>query len=370
MKWIDNAIHNAEIKINKTLDKNLNGFPNYSEKNCWCLSPVTGWKNSYGDWTAGFWPGILWVLYEITKNTNYFNKATIFTNLLEDRLRFDSHDLGFLFFPSCVKSTSLSKRSKHYDWALQAATQLANRYDKKTKLITIHETNQTDSIAAIDTMMNLPLLWWAYRETANKELLAVAMQHAHSTHHNFLRSDGSTYHIIKSSKKSGEISWKGTWQGKDNQSCWSRGQAWALCGFLLAKSYSETDDFNEAIDRLFGFIIYHLPDDMVPYWDYDISDSDVKWKDSSAAAIMCYGLLQYCLECPSDENRVKYEQLGLKILHSLATIYSVTPLDSEPGLLRRGCFHAPKDFAVSACLVFGDYYYLEALLKARYLKYA
>ncbi len=370
MIWITDALKKAQISINKTLAQNFQGFPYYSEDNRWCFSPVTGWENSYGDWTAGFWPGILWTAYEINNDMRYLQQAYLFTNMLKDRLAFTGHDLGFLFFPSCVKGYILSKKLEYQAWALQAATQLADRFDPKIKLITINDTNATENVAALDTMMNLPLLWWAYKKTNQEVFFDIAMQHAQSTLEHFLRPDGSTCHIIKFSKLKNEIIWKGTWQGKDNLSCWSRGQAWALCGFLMAKRYSETENFDEAIELLFDYIVKHLPSDMVPYWDYDIIDSDAQWRDTSAAGIMCYGLLHYSETCPDNSDKTdkkKFKDLGLKILHALATDYTVNPEKSGPGLLHHGCFHAPNNFATSACLIFGDYYYLESLLKARSL---
>ena len=368
MNWIDRALQKAQAKVDRTLTEVGDNFPHVSDGDLWITSPVTGWEDTYSDWTAGFWPGILWLMFEATQDSCYREGAFYYTRVLENRLTYDSHDLGFLFYPSCVRGFELTQDPMLREWALQAADRLVGLFNPAAKLLSLRGGGESQSYAAIDTMMNLPLLWWAHHETSQDRYLDVAFSHALSSARHFVRGDGSTYHVLRFSPDTGEVIWRGTKQGYSESSCWSRGHAWALCGFVIANVESGRSDLDSTIDALYCYVRQHLPSDLVPYWDFDAPGAPNTWRDSSAAAIMASALLQWPVSHHSATVEEAHIQLGLKMLRSLVENYSVDTDASEPGLLRHGCFHAPRKVATDNSLIWGDYFYLSALLALRHLR--
>jgi len=360
MEWIESALRRVYNKVDRTLEQLGNRFPHVSCGTEWVVSPVTGWQETHGDWTAGFWPGILWLVYEARGEPRYRHAALRYCELLEPRLTYDSHDLGFLFYPSCVKGYELTGDERLRDWALRAADGLLKLYNPRARLFSLRGHGSLRDYAAVDTMMNLPLLWWAYRETGERHYFEVALDHARTSVRYFIRRNGSTYHVLCFSPETSEVIWRGTRQGLSNSSCWSRGQAWMLTGCIMALLETGDRTMARAVDLLYQYVADHLPDDYVPYWDFDVDDESLNWRDSSAAAIMASGLLRLSGQPDRGPSR-----LGLNILRSLFENYSVAERAREPSLLRHGCFHAPEKIAVDNGLIWGDYFYLEALVRAQ-----
>ncbi len=142
-------------------------------------------------------------------------------------------------------------------------------------------------------MMNLPLLWWAYKKTDDKKYYNAACKHAFTTMQHFVREDGSTHHIVEFDSESGEVRRKVTWQGYNDESCWSRGQAWAIYGFALVYRYAKKKEFLRTVENLTDYYVSNCPSDSVPYWDFDDSEIPNTVRDSSAAAITASGLLEF-----------------------------------------------------------------------------
>lgn len=362
MGWIESALRRAYTKVDRTLDQLGDQFPHVSCGAEWLTSSVNDWQETHADWTAGFWSGILWLMYEVTGEPRYRRAALHYCELLEPRLTYDSHDLGFLFYPSCVKGYELIGDERLRCWALRAADELLKLYQPQAGLFSLRGHGPLWDHAAVDTMMNLPLLWWAYREVGEHRYFEAALNHARSSVRYFIRQDGSTYHVLRFSPKTGQVTWRGARQGLSDSSCWSRGQAWMLTGCIIALLETSDPTIDRAVDLLYQYVVDHLPDDCVPYWDFDVDDESPDWRDSSAAAIMAGGLLKLAGLSSSDQRR---SQLALSILRSLFENYSVDGQAQEPGLLRHGCFHAPEGIAVDSCLIWGDYFYLDALVNAK-----
>jgi unsaturated chondroitin disaccharide hydrolase len=212
-------------------------------------------------------------------------------------------------------------------------------------------------------MMNLPLLWWAYKETGDELYYDAACEHAFTTMQYFVRKDGSTYHIVEFDPNNGQVMKRGTLQGYNDESCWSRGQAWAIYGFALAYKYSKRKEFLKTVEKLAGYYIANCPSDFVPYWDFNDSEIPNTVKDSSAAAITASGLLDLSDVEPDKRRAEKYEEIACKILESLTMNY-LTKGKAVPGILIHGCFDKPDSYiAVDNSLIWGDYYYMEALVK-------
>src|SRR5262249_42038345 len=163
-------------------------------------------------------------------------------------------------------------------------------------------------VSTIDTMMNLPLLWWAARETGDARYSAAAAAHAAATAEHFFRPDGSTYHIATHRPETGAPRRRGRFQGSGDESCWARGQSWAISGFAIA--YRETGDaqFLAAADRAARYFLARLPSDGVPYWDFDDPAIPRVPRDSSALAIAIQGLLELAELHPAPAQARSYRR--------------------------------------------------------------
>ncbi|HHT9138675.1 MAG TPA: glycoside hydrolase family 88 protein [Candidatus Wunengus sp. YC60] len=204
----------------------------------------------------------------------------------------------------------------------------------------------------VDVMMNLPLLWWAYEETDDEKYYKVAYKHSDQTIKEFVRNDDSTIQAIDFDLKSGKIISKFSLQGYSDDSCWARGQAWAIYGFTLAYETSGDKRFLETAENLADYFIQNLPDDYVPYWDFHDPKIPDTIKDTSAAAITSSALLTLS----QLSNKEKFKEIALKMLNSLSSNYLAEKSNS---ILKQGCYHKKnKD------LIWGDYYFIEALVKA------
>ncbi|NQE54219.1 hypothetical protein C5S29_11550 [ANME-1 cluster archaeon GoMg3.2] len=339
--------------INK-VDKNmgLKEFPYITENGKWSTT-----KDGY--WTGGFWIGLLWFSYKTSGDEKYRNLAYNWLKLLEKRKNDKNmlFDLGFMFFPSFVLGYKITNDNYLKGVALEAADTLSMFFNERSGFI-CHEITINGKKAGrtiIDVMMNLPLLWWAYEETNEENFYNIAYTHSKRTIEEFIREDYSTIHVMDFDLETGEITRKLTVQGYSDDSCWSRGQAWAIYGFTLAYRYTEDELFLKTAEKLAEYFIKNLPDDYVPYWDF--SDPNPSVKDSSAAAIACPGLLTLSELSKKD----KFEEVALKILNSLYINYLSEDGD---GILKHGCFYKPKNIGVDESLMWGDYYFVEALIKA------
>jgi unsaturated chondroitin disaccharide hydrolase len=342
-------------KIERNIEPLRDKFPFISKNGVW----ETKKNTSGGVWTLGFWPGMLWLAYMETKNKKYEKLAYDWMRLIEHRKNDRDHDVGFAFYPSFVKGYELAGDAYLREVALSAANSLLSLFHTKSNFI--HTRLKESGIAAIDTTMNLLLLWWAYEETKDKRYYDAAFNHSIATMKHMIRDDGSTVHIVKFNPMNGKIIKKLTLQGYSDTSCWSRGQSWAMYGFTVAYEKTGYDVFLITAKRTADYFISHLPADCVPYWDFNTRIYDTT-KDSSAAAIASSTLLDLA-KVEKDKNAaMRYERSAYKILESLTKHY-LTKGRNEPGILMHNCFDKPRGLATDNCTIFGDYYYMGALTK-------
>jgi len=248
---------------------------------------------------------------------------------------------------------------------LTAARSLSSRYDPDVGAI--RSWNGGNFQVIIDNLMNLELLFLAARHGgttasggSSQDLYNMAVSHATKTLANHVRADGSTYHVVDYSPTTGAVLDKYTYQGKSDESTWARGQAWAVYGFTLV--YRETSDpvFLEAARRTANYFLAHLPDDFVPMADFQSTYTDLAHKDSSAAAIAASGLLELSqLEIDADRGQ-RYRAGAANILDALTSPTYLSSTSTNAGLLMHGSRTYPGD---NRSYMFGDYYFLEALLR-------
>jgi unsaturated chondroitin disaccharide hydrolase len=346
---LSEALNKAINKVDK--NRGLKEFPYITENGKWITT-------NDGYWTGGFWIGLLWFSYKTSGDKKYKKLAYNWLNVLEKRKNDKTmlFDLGFMFFPSFVLGYKITSDNYLKSVALDAADTLSTFFNERSGFV-CHEITINGKRAGrtiIDVMMNLPLLWWAYEETDDKKYYNTAYTHSKRTIEEFIRDDLSTIHVIDFDLENGEIIRKITGQGYSDESCWSRGHAWAIYGFTLAYKTSKDEIFLEVAEKLAEYFTKDLPDDYVPYWDFN--DPNPSVKDSSAAAIACSGLVTL-YELTSKE---KYKEIASKILISLSTNYLSEEGD---GILKHGCFYKPKNIGVDESLMWGDYYFVEAIIK-------
>jgi unsaturated chondroitin disaccharide hydrolase len=358
------ALQYALKKIEKNREVLRDSFPFVTVNGKWELCKEEDWDLeifSDGYWCNGFWIGMLWLAYKVTKNDKFKRKAYELCKLIEPRKNSNkTHDLGFLFYPSFCVGYEIIKDEYLKNIALTAADSLLARFNDEIGAITVSGDPKESGLTAIDTMMNLPLLWWVYEKTGNQKYYDVAYKHAATTMKYFVREDGSTYHVIEFDLDTGQVKRKYTLQGYNDESCWSRGQGWGIYGFALAYRYAKEKEFLITAEKLVAYYLANCPSDYVPYWDFNDPEIPNAVRDSSAAVITTCGLL--VLFKFREEN--KFRDIALNILNSLCKGYLAE--EGEDGILKHGCFNKPEGKGVDDSLIWGDYYFMEALTKLIY----
>ena len=335
-------------KVDKSIK--LKDFPHITENGKWVTTED-------GYWTGGFWIGLLWYAYKITGDGKYKDDTYKWAKRLESRKNDRTFDLGFLFYPSSILGYEITKDEYLKETALEAANTLSTLFHEKAGFVYHDFTINGKKVGRtiIDVMMNLPLLWWAYDETGNKEYYDVAYRHTKRTIEEFIRDNYTTVHVIDFDLETGEIIRKITVQGYSDDSCWSRGQAWAIYGFTWAYKYTKDELFLKTVENLTGSFIKNLSEDYVPCWDFGASKREVK--DSSAGAIASSALL----DLSELSGKEEFKEVAINILNSLCNIYLSGK--NEDGILKHGCFHKPENMGVDESLIWGDYYFIEAIMK-------
>jgi unsaturated chondroitin disaccharide hydrolase len=215
----------------------------------------------------------------------------------------------------------------------------------------------------IDSLMNMPLLYWASAQTGDPRFAAAATRHAMRLREDVVREDDSTFHTFYWDVATGEPLRGSTAQGYADDSCWARGQAWAIYGFALNHRYTVDEAFLEVAQRCADYYLDRLPADHVAYWDLVFGDGSDEERDSSAAAIAVCGLHELARYLPDGDRRQRYERAAEKMLASLIADYTPRDQPEWNTLLLHGVYDKPKAIGVDEGSLWGDYFYLEALVR-------
>lgn len=318
------------------------------------------------NWISGFWPGMLWIFYDMTKEEKYRDIAWDWDMKME-RLTLEEnrfhHDVGFQYLPTAVIKYKLTGDPDGRRRGLAAANFLAGRFNPAGQYIRAWNKD-LPGWAIIDCLMNLSLLYWASEEGEDPRFRHVANAHANMALKHMIRADGSTCHVAVFDPESGELlEYKG-WQGHAPDSCWSRGNAWALYGMTNAYKYTKDINYLHAAQRVAHHFIASLPEEGIPPWDFRVPNPETEPRDTSAAAIAASGLLELA-EMIAPEIASGYRKAAERIIHSLSTGYTAFQEQEHEGILLGGTGHKPADTNVNVSLIYGDYYYVEALAKLR-----
>ncbi len=319
-------------------------------------------------WTAGHFPGTLWYLYEATGDAALKERALFWTERLAPNATADTnHDLGFIMNCSFGNARRLLKTSKYDDLLVQTAKTLSRRFSSELGVIRSwgNVDEKKNFLVIPDCMMNLELLEVASKISGDPKYDKIARSHATITQKNHFRSDGGTYHVLNYDQRPGFVGsvqeiWRG--QGLSCTTAWSRGQSWAIYGYTMM--YRETKDwhYRDFAIKVADYAVSHpnMPTDGIPYWDFGAPGEE---RDSSAGSIMAAGLLELA-EIVGGEKGAAYRAFAVKQLLSLASPAYFSEGD-EIGhfLLKHGVGHKPAGGEVDSPLTYGDYYFVEALLR-------
>jgi unsaturated chondroitin disaccharide hydrolase len=320
-----------------------------------------------GDWTSGFYPGCLWYLYENTGEEKFLEAARHFTmNLEKEQFNGGTHDLGFMIYNSFGNGCRLTREPAYRDVVIQAARTLATRFNPVVGCTRSWDHNQDkwQFPVIIDNMMNLELLFWAARETDDTAMYNMAVSHAETTMKNHYRDDHSSWHVIDYDTISGEVLHRHTHQGYSNESAWARGQCWGCYGFTMVYRETGQQKFLDHAKNIADFILHHenMPDDMVPYWDFNAPGIPEEPRDASAAAILCSGL--YELSQHLGAEGAPYKAAADKILVSLSSGKYRAPVgENNHFILMHSVGSKPAGSEVDVPLIYADYYFIEACLR-------
>lgn len=366
---VDSELNYCKRQINKSLsrigDSTMIPRNILSGQSDWNLVPVR-----IEEWTAGFWPGILWYDYENTKSEEVLDAARHYTDILEPLTTLPAydHDLGFQLFCSYGNGYRLTGDEKYKQIILNAADTLATLFNPRAGTILSWprevEPNNWPHNTIMDNMLNLEMLYWAAANGGNKELYDIATKHAETTMKYQFREDGSNYHVVVYDTIDGHFIKGITHQGYADETMWARGQAWAIYGYTMV--YRETRDkkFLRFAEKVTDVYLKRLPEDYVPYWDFDAPNIPDEPKDASAAAITASALIELAQLEDTPAKAKEYRDAALKMLMSLSSP-EYRSGETNSAFLLRSVGHKPNGSEVNASINYADYYYIEALTRLK-----
>lgn len=327
------------------------------------------WTSDYKWWCSGFYPGTLWYVYEYTGDERFKELALKYQTGLEPlRFRTDDHDIGFQLMCSFGNCLRLTADKGCEAIIIDGAKSLATRFDSEVGCTRSWNFGKWSFPVIIDNMMNMELLLKAAELNSDESLRKLALSHARTTMKNHFREDNSCFHLVDYNPETGEVIGKQTVQGYADDSAWARGQAWALYGYSMIYRFTREQDIIDHAVAIAEYLLPRLPEDGVPYWDYDAPEIPNDVRDASSAAIMACGLIELSSYVDSQKS-VRYLAAAEKMLRSLASEeYLAKEGDVYGFLLKHSTGYKKKNSEVDKPLTYADYYFLEALLRWKAIK--
>lgn len=355
----------AQKQVRSLIERDPNFFPLYTDKGKWRHE-----KPAWTRWCDGFLPGMMWIFYEETGDRYWREKAVAYSQELEPRKDDrEVHDLGFIFYHGTYKRWyEATVREGRPDQALKdvvlhAGRILSLRFNDKAQCLRSFHGEDSNFI---DIMMNVGIIFYAAVETGDRALLELARTHCLTTRRTLVRGDGSTSHEGIFDLNTGEFLKQTTQQGWRGDSCWSRGLAWSLYGFGTCYQLTKDPLWLEVAELNADFWLAKMPENGVAPWDFDAPESGEKNRgiaDTSASAIAAVGLLNLSELATSAARRKAYRDFALRSIDSLVSDYLGEGDDGWEGILRGGVYHIHKDYGVSESVMWGEFFFVEALQK-------
>lgn len=319
-------------------------------------------------WTSGFFPGVLWYLYENFGDEQLKIYAEDFTNRVrKEQYNKGNHDVGFMLYCSFGNGYRLTGNDDYKKVLLQGATSLSTRFREKTGVIRSWDFNKEvwQYPVIIDNMMNLELLEWASKNSENTKFSLIAQSHADVTMKNHFRDDFSCWHVVSYDTITGKPEKKHTRQGYAHESSWARGEAWALYGYTMMYRETQNVRYLEHAKNVAKYILNHprMPEDGIPFWDFDDPSIPKVYRDASAAAIMASAFIELS-SFVDKELSVRCLNMAETQLRTLTSSNYLAKLGTNGNfILKHSVGSLPENSEVDVPLTYADYYYVEALLR-------
>ncbi len=361
---IDAAIEKALDKIEANIKAWGNGFVG---------TYTTGFRYPIGEndnWVCGMHTGLYLLAWELS-GKEIFRVAALaqletYKKRFDEKIELSDHDVGFVYTPSCVAAWRITGEEKYRQWALDAAKHLYDAgYAKKGGFILrgFDWPGEEGCRTMMDTLMNAPLLFWSHEQTGNEEHFAAALSQEKITERLLIREDASSFHHYQFEPDTFAPRCGVTWQGHSDDSCWSRGHSWGVYGFPIAYDYCREPFLIDVHKDVTYFMLNHLPEDLIPYWDYDFMSGDHP-RDTSAAAVAVCGLDEMCRLLPKDaEDQALFRNAADMLLDVLIDGYTGDIGTPYEGLIHHVTAAVPQKIGIDECAIYGDYFYLEALMR-------
>jgi len=360
-KLFSDTLTFAQRQVRSLIERYPDFYPIYTEEGKW---KHTG--PAWTHWCDGFLPGMMWLFHRRPcdgTNAEFWKQQAIrYSKPLEPRQHDrDVHDLGFIFLSSYYRWYSRTQDPAVKQVLLQAGRTLAMRFQEKGQYLRSFVAEES---LFIDIMMNVGLIFYAARETNDRKLYDIARRHTLTTRRVLVRGDGSTAQEGIFDPETGEFLRQTTQQGYRSDSCWSRGLAWALYGFSSSHEYSRDPRFLETAEACADYYITHTPSNGVAPWDFNAPPESREIVDTSAAAIAAAGLLRLCRLITDPIKGHFYWTTAIRILRTLCESYTAREMPEWEGILRGGVYHLPKGLGVDESVMWGEYFFVEALENA------
>lgn len=363
-QFVPNELSFVKNKVDKLLPRFIDMFPDSSSTN------LVYKQIGNTEWTTSFWTGILWLMYETFKDAKYLDAINIqinsFEKRLTERIALDHHDVGFLYSLSCMPAVILRQDEKAKRICIDASELLIKRYFDKAGIIQawgdLNDPDQRGRMI-IDCAMNLPLLYRTSILTGDKKYYDIAYSHIKQSQKYLVRDNASTFHTYYMDVETGNPKFGKTAQGYTDDSCWARGQVWGVYGFMLSYAYTGDLSLMDTSMQLANYYLNRLPEDYINYWDLCFTEG-VHYRDSSSSVIFCCGILEMLKHMPlTHPNKRLYENAVINIMKSLSENYTTRDNHEADGLLMHGVYSIPHSRGVDEATIWGDYYYIEALVR-------
>lgn len=370
-EWADQVIERIREKMEWVSEKNRNKIPYMTDQNgdyddrsdttkTWRADDGLNW------WTNGFWGGILWLMYQDTKEERYVQIARISEERLEECFQDFyglHHDVGFMYVPTSVADWKLTKNLRSRRTAMHAATLLAGRYNPVGKFIRAWNDLEEDTRGwvIIDCMFNLALLYWASEESRDPRFMQIAMMHADTVMENFIRPDGSVCHIVEFNPETGERVRSLGGQGYQDGSSWTRGQGWALYGFMISYLHTGKKKYMETAKKVADYCVANISEDGIVPVDFKQPPMPA-YEDSCGACVIAGGLLELA-KCMEGEEQALYKDTAVKILKAIEEKRADFGRNCDAIVQNcSGAYHIAEHHTTMS---YADYFFIEAMYKIK-----
>lgn len=367
INWVDETWFKIEEKLSVVAIRSCDKIPFFSKDG---LHDDTK-EDGIHCWTNGFWPGLMWLMYSATGKEEYRKTAEHIEELLDRAFMYYNglgHDVGFMWRLASGADYQLTGSEKAKNRQSIAANHLIARYNPTGEFIRAwnadRDGEKTTGWTIIDTMMNLPLLYWASEEYDDPRFKDVAMRHADKTMINHIRPDGSVRHIVKYDPLIGEVVGESAGQGYEIGSAWSRGQSWIIYGFVLSYIHTGKVEYLDTAKKAAHYFIASVCEDWLPRQDFRAPEEGIY--DASAGLIAACGMIEIAKLVPEYEKKL-YINAAMKLLMTIEREWADWSNDTDFIIrMSTGSYKGKKSH--NTYLIYADYYFAEALYKLKECK--